>query len=130
MTNLTWQRAWLLGALRTIIYCDANARSLSLTFVLVHSRPSLTCKRRLPTLEKLEPFGLVEPHQPFIIDRDRLHRAAELLGKGDARILAGDVGTHRIELGLLRGDRLPALGQQVIEPESAGVRILRVLGHE
>src|ERR1700694_1701453 len=71
-------------------------------------------QRRLPLLEKREPLGLVEPHQQIVIDRDRLHRAAQLLAKGDPRILAGDVGAHRIELGLLRGDRLPALGQKII----------------
>src|SRR5437588_12268196 len=87
-------------------------------------------QRRLPALEKLEPLGLVEPYQQFIIDRDRLHSAAELLGEADARILAGDVGTHRIELGLLGGDRLPAIGLEIIHPQPACYWILSVLGHD
>jgi hypothetical protein len=37
---------------------------------------------------------------------------------------------HRIELGLLGGDRLSTLRQQIFDPETAGVRILGVLGNE
>src|SRR5439155_15062827 len=86
------------------------------------SLPSESC---LPLLEELEPFGRIETGEQIGRHGDRLDRAAELLGEGDARVLAGDVGADRIQLGLLGGDRLPALGQEIIDPELARVRILR-----
>src|SRR6266536_5920718 len=91
---------------------------------------SLPSERGLPLLEKFEPLGLIEAGKQVRGHGNGLDRAAELLGKRDARVLARDVGPYRIQLRLLGRDRLPALGQEVVDPDLARVGIFRVLGHE
>src|SRR5215813_11310890 len=79
--------------------------------------------RRLPLLEEFQPLRLVEPGEQIGGYRDRLDRAAQLLRESHARILAGDVGAHRKQLRLLGGDRLPALGEEIVDPQAPGVRV-------
>src|SRR6266702_3275046 len=69
---------------------------------------SFPAQRRLPLLQEFKPLGLIEPGKQIRRHRNRLHSAAELLGKCDARVLPRDVGSYRIQLRLLGGDRLPA----------------------
>ena len=84
-------------------------------------------ERRLPLLEELEPLGLIESLQQLVVDRDQLYCAAQLAKPAPPLPV---MSVHRVQLGLLHDHRLAALGQKIIDPELAAVRILRVLGYE